>query len=281
MLSVVMALGLVLDISAQQIRSEHAEKLSEVEKREAEVLADDFMVRFEQSADIKPFIHELYTPDFVRRLRQSGKNIGHLFASLSENVLKESSDEDLVRYHAETLNFTYLMFRHYGAAEWIREQSGSDVGTEEKEVELEEFLPVAAVKLLRANSILIEQLDEDNKKPVEPSGGDSEDKPNRIDNIEQLRSCIATLEKANALMRNSAKTLPTISSLITASEEKRRFEGEEVMESELPKLTILSSEWFGYPSGERLICMEILFFHMDLVRVNGQLKIALLYITVD
>jgi hypothetical protein len=44
---------------------------------------------------------------------------------------------------------------------------------------------------------------------------------------------------------------------------------------------ILSTDFYGYPKGTRLICVDMLIFHMDLVRVERKLKVLTLYLNDD
>ena len=47
------------------------------------------------------------------------------------------------------------------------------------------------------------------------------------------------------------------------------------------RATVLTRADFGCPKGTRLICLKVLLFHMDLIRVDGQLKILHVHTDVD
>jgi hypothetical protein len=48
-----------------------------------------------------------------------------------------------------------------------------------------------------------------------------------------------------------------------------------------PRAWMLTEEFYGYPKGTRIICLNVLVYHMDLVRVDGKLKVLALYLDVD
>jgi hypothetical protein len=274
--------------------------LSEIEVVEAGLLAENFALRFEESADITPLIKEFYAPGFANRLRSAPLATGLTFVSASEAVVREASDDDLIRLYAANINLLYLSSRHYGAAIWERKQAGEDSDEAEGEVslELEKLMPAEAVKLLKSEEVFRELFFGDNDvervRPTQASDDEQEIEAEKFQNgdegprrelvakevdesdiktIARLRSFTVLVERVNAILRQNARTLPSLNSL----REGMQHGAKEVQQSAGPTPTVLQQDWMGYSSGQRLICVEVLIFHTDLVLVEGRLQIAAMY----
>jgi hypothetical protein len=44
---------------------------------------------------------------------------------------------------------------------------------------------------------------------------------------------------------------------------------------------MLEREFYGYPQGTRIFCANVAIYHMDLIRVDGKLKVLALSLDVD
>ncbi len=313
--TVLLQIALAITCTAQQQPAETNEQLSAPEELETRALAADFIARFEDTTDISPLIKHMYTVDFTRRLRSVENGaIGYPFATLDGSVIKGASDEELVRFYAETINFVYLAARHYSAALWLKKQSGDEEGFERGDLTIAEALPADAVNVLRTNQILKEffrderssvqenkddgpnssmdaskdgaaRSDDSNQSNSSSSGAspnsgtdETSDDKNVIKTRGELRSYVSTLEQANSLLRKTAKSLLTMKTLMEVME---RQHSEEEKDSLSPRVHLLAARWFDYPAGQRLICVDALLFHMDLVAVDGRLQIATLYLPSD
>jgi hypothetical protein len=280
-------------------------QLTDAERSEAEFLRDNLIVRFEESGDIQSQVDQMFVSDFASRLRHHA-NSQITFVKIDAHVLSAASDDELVSLYAETINFIYLVGRHQAAEGWRRLQRGGELGSPE----LRETLPAEALKLLAADPWLKEALSEEDESSTRANSSlkndinDSKQAPedsldtakSSEENLEkngsrasaadcdictkpQLKLHTELLQQINAVLQRSAKTLPALKSLQSAiAQVERADDAEDVGE---PRLFILHDSWFGYPAGEKLICVGTLFFHMDLVRVDGILRVANLYLLID
>lgn len=264
------------------------QQLSSSEESEARALAADFLARFEDTGDITSLM-QTYTRDFSKRLRQSEEEgIAYPLATIDEPVMEQASDEDLLKCYSETINFLYLMARHYGAAAWLGKQSSINDDDETNDLSITETLPHEVIELLKGDSITRGFLRDQQRSSVreEPPAKPEED-GDTIKTLSRLRDYVRTLEKANGLLRTSAKSLLPAKTLMEALAEKSSVSqqsaaGEQSSDGDeaslKPRRYVLFEEWFGYPAGERFICIDMLIFHMDLVRVDRRLQVAALYL---
>ncbi len=306
-------LALITTATAQQPAPENIDqKLSVAEEREARALGEDFIARFEASADIASLL-PMFTSDFRKRLRYVGDDLAYPIATIDTAVIKLASDEDLLGCYSQSVNFSYLVARHYAAALWLRKQAGRDDSDQQDHLTFADIVPVEVVKLLQSDPAIREgflRYEQSSRKndPNEslsleapPDGStqneslsdsatpssqnsephDAEGEDHAIKTVAALSNYIRTLEQANSLLRKSAKSLVTLGALTKAFRDQE-YEGEPAAEEEdllNPRAFVLGSEWLNYPAGERLICVDALLFHMDLVRVHGRLQVAALYVT--
>ncbi|HZB45915.1 MAG TPA: hypothetical protein VE360_11745, partial [Pyrinomonadaceae bacterium] len=98
-----------------------------------------------------------------------------------------------------------------------------------------------------------------------------------ISTVEQLRAFTSTVERANELLRKR----------LTSEQKKRVFDdwraAAEEKDSELmrPYATVVTKEWYGYPEGTRIICVSLLMFHVEMVRVGSGYKVLAMYLLDD
>ncbi len=107
--------------------------------------------------------------------------------------------------------------------------------------------------------------------------GTSSDEEEFISTVEQLRAFTSTVERANELLRKR----------LTSEQKKRVFDdwrrAAEEEDSELmrPYATVVTKEWYGYPEGTRIVCVGLLLFHVELVRVGSGYKVLAMYLLDD
>lgn len=306
-------LVLVTTATAQQPAKEKVRELSVAEEREARALAEDFIARFEASGDIATLL-PMFTSDFRKRLRYVGGDLASPIAQINEAVINHASEEDLLRCYAESINFSYLVARHYGAALWLRKQAGRDDSDHHDHLTFKDVLPAEVITLLQSdpvirNGFLREEQASDSKnddneslsRESPPDGStqneslsesttsasqkseppDAEGEDYSIKTVAELNNYIRTLQQTNSILRKSARSLVTVNAVAKAFRElesagKPTAEGEDLLN---PRPFVLSDEWLNYPARQRFICIDALLFHMDLVRVEGRLQVAAIYFT--
>lgn len=296
LLVLMLLLGSVAPVRSQQTDVQTVEKITPEEEREALQIAGQFVKGFEEKNNLLALIDELYVKDFDARLRPDFSSYSFI-ASVKPEVLERASDEDLRRLDAVTLGFSYAGGFLYGVNQYNRKLKGEE--SRDDEPVINELMPPDVIELFKTDPILAEIIaegeEEERRRNSEQSdeteqgaGRDSEERiraiSNEIKSLESLRHYVSTLEKACALIRAHLKTLQapqTWDELISAleqPEEKRDNSDNDTCEGMCPRVTILSEDFFGCPKGTRLICLKVMLFHMDLVRVEGKLRILNVYI---
>ncbi|MBA3806003.1 MAG: hypothetical protein H0X14_09875, partial [Acidobacteria bacterium] len=257
------------------------EQITPEEEREARELAALLTRRWRETEDIAPLINEFFVSDFADRLRHEPELF--LFTELKEEQLTPEDRDDLLRHYIAMSNFLHLMVRVY-EVHWPLAKSAK----EGEEPDLEKMLPANVLDVIKSDptlsAIYAEETGEKAEAPNQSEETSAEERS--VNTIERLRGLTNALERAVALLRDYVKTLP---SSLTASELMMMKEQESDKDSESaenddplrPHLHILSEDFYGYSSGTRLICINILPFHLDLVRAGQNLKVVSIYIQGD
>ncbi|HEY0322717.1 MAG TPA: hypothetical protein VGC66_17315 [Pyrinomonadaceae bacterium] len=298
LLVLMLLLGSAAPVCSQQADVQAGkEKITPEEEREALQLAGQFVKGFEEKNNLLALIDELYVKDFDARLRPSFSDYSYI-ASVKAEVLERANGEDLRRFYVAVLDFTYAGGFLYGVNQYNRKLKGDE--PRDNDPAISELMPPNVIEVFKTDPILAEIIaegeEEERRKNSEQSDetqqradAGSEDRiraiSNEIKSVESLRHYVSTLEKANALIRAHLKTLQapqTWAELISAleqPEEKRESSDNDTCEGMCPRVTILSEDFFGCPKGTRLICLKVMLFHVDLVRVDGKLRILTAYIS--
>jgi hypothetical protein len=268
------------------------------EEWEARSIAEQFAKRFEESDDLLSIVDDLYVKDLDDRLRRDPAD--RFIVPIDSELAEQVKGDELRRCHIASLKFTYLYMMLLASA-WHTASylnGGAKPDYDEREPRLDETLPPRVIALLKNDPAFAEMLLEESKKDggskdtsqtnagseeqaavvVDDSQKRAEDKDQTIKNIERLRAYISTLEQAIAIMREHLRTLPvpqTWQSMMDSMGEPGHEPGSDPMK---PHATILAGDNFGEPKGARLICLNVMMFRMDLIRVDGQLKILNVYV---
>jgi hypothetical protein len=156
-----------------------AEQPTEQEAREAREVAAAFISRMQQTRDIAA-LKDLYVADFLgRRLETEEFSFSDFGSPLShhKNLKREADLRDWERFYAAQVNLNYFMALYF-------------ISTNQRllthEPTLPEICPPDVMALLNANPFLVEK---------------SPGKKYKVETLAELRSVIATLERAAALMR--------------------------------------------------------------------------------
>lgn len=278
------AMGLPQNVS-KDWPAEHAdEKITLDEEREARELAALLDKRWRETEDIGPLVNEFFVTDFADRLRHEPEML--FFGELKPELLTPESQDDVRRHYVAMTNFLHLIIRLY-------EVYGPISKTEEKdgEPDLKAMLPASIWDLFKTNpnmnALMGEELGEKEDDPTENREQRAEKQADAksIATIEQLRALTATLEQSVAILRDHLKTLPLA---LPASEINRGQQSDadssaaESSDPLMPRVHILGENFYGYPAGTRVICVNVLPFHIDLVRANDKrLKVLSVYLQTD
>jgi len=258
-------------------------KITAEEEREVLAAAERFVRRMEETHDLAPLIGEMFVSDYAVRLRQEAIN-EPLFL-VNKGVAKQASREDLLRYQVALNNCLYVVGLLFAAYE------ASHPTPDDEEEDKEEFikvLPPDVLDLFKNDPILASLFEEEQKdrarenQSAEQASKSGSDDGEPIRSVEQLRSFTSTLERASALARKHLDASP---SRISMLERHKGASEEENWEAERdwmrPRAWALAREFYGYPEGTRIFCANVLFYHMDLVRVDGKIKVLALYLNTD
>lgn len=277
-----------------------AAKITAEEAREVLEVAERFVRRMQETNDLAPLIGEMFVSDYAERLRQEAIN-NSLFL-MSKSVAEGASREELARYSLAFNNCAYvaglLLFRYRLA----HAKGNDDNDGDDDDDSLEYFkkaVPPDILKLFETEPILKGLFVDDTNDPageaapdgqVEKSNADDDvqvkpfdaDDDELIRNVEQLRSFTSTLEMGATLARKHLGE-PSFNPTLLERHEGLNEEANWTAEREemKPRAWVLTREFYGYPKDTRLLCANIMFYHMDLVRVNGKLKVLALYYNMD
>ena len=272
----------------QQREAQEEEKITPDEESEAVRIAERFNKVFEEKNDFTPLIDELYVTDFDERLRKNPNRFTYL-AKVEPEVVAKASDSELRRLYVASMNFMHAAVFLYGLNLYNNKLKGIE-GRDEPP--LGEVLPAEVRAMMKSDPLLAEVLAEDEETLGKSAGANEPGKETEtgaeekadgceISSLERLRGFISVLEKVCGLLRGHLKTVEgphTWKELFGALEGLGEFEEREEGGSGMsPRVLVLSEEFFGAPEGTRLICVDILPFHMDLVRVDGRLRVLTIY----
>jgi hypothetical protein len=255
------------------------------EKQEAREVVERFIRRMQETQDLTPLIGEMFVSDYAERLHREALNTS-LFL-VSKSVAQQASREELTRYHVALNNSAYLLGLLIGAFEAAQVTAGDE---QQDEKRLMDALPPDLLQLIEDDSILKSVFEDDEKEgggeresgepSNTPDGGEDADEP--IRSVEQLRNFTSTLEKATVLARRhlgASPVKPTYLERHKGANEDENWEAER--DWMRPRAGLLTKEFYGYPKETRLLCVNALNYHMDLIRVDGKLKILALHPNTD
>lgn len=262
-------------------------KITAEEEQEAREIAERFLRRMVETNDVTPLVGEMFVADYAVRLRQEASN--KPLTLLSKSAVEEASREELVRYQLALNNGFYLaslLFLAYQTsypAEDVEQKWGATY--------YKRLLPPDIIELCKNDETLRVLFEEetneraDENQPAAPSL----EKPNVIDHddepirsVEQLRSFTSTLEQAITLARKHLAASPFKLAFVDrhkgASEEENWAAEREAFK---PRAWVLSKDFYGYPKDTRVFCVNAAIYHMDLIRVDGKLKVLALDLNID
>jgi hypothetical protein len=266
-------------------------KITAEEAQDAREFAERFMRRMLETNNLAPLLGEMFVQDYAVRLRQESSN--KPLALLSKNAVREASGEELVRYQLalnHSLYLTSLLFLAHITAHATGEEEEDDEDAAGAAT-LQQAIPPDIIELCKRDPILKALFEEEAaaEREEETQASEAGEKSNikdedveRIKTAEQLRNFTSTLEQAIALAR---KHLAAASLKLTLLDRHKGANEEENWKAERealkPRAWTLAQEFYGYPKGTRIFCVNAFVYHMDLIRVDGKLKVLALYFDMD
>lgn len=290
-------------------REDEDKKITPEEEREARELVEEFNKKFVETHDIAPLIKDYFVSDFASRLNQHADTFPFILLELGDGWKDKAAPPDpgdLLRFYVASTNSLQSLFPlMYDAYKKAEKQRGEE--DERKEPKLDEMLPPAAVELIKSDPLLraaweemekpddddsvISQADATSAKGDKSYSGDEERRKNyeelKIDNSEKLRHLTSVLEGISKILREHLATHPVTFEKADKSEgeesgEKKdevSFDPERVKVFENAR--ILRQEFYGYPEGTRLICADAGALHIEMIRVDGRLRILTVFLLMD
>jgi hypothetical protein len=254
------------------------EKLTPEEESEAREIAKEFIERFEENKNVLSLAGDFYVNDFVSRLR--GRSENFYFVHLSPELWKKVSDTDVKKLYFLSLQFFHYCFMVYGAKEIIRTRNQKQAEDEDNdEMDMKEIVPLELISLMTRDETLREIwgafINEYNGIENQQQNDDNDE----LKTNEQLKSYLEFLDDAILLMKKHLESLDAPHKWKPLMEELTKLDKKEIEDEDLlnPRVTVLTKDFHGSPEGTRLICINAMYFHMDLVRVDGKLKILNVY----
>jgi hypothetical protein len=273
---------------AQEGDASDASKITAEEEREAREIAERFIRRMQETPDLTPLVGEMFVPDYAARLRQEASN--KPLTLLSPSAVAEASREELARYQLALNNSLYLATLILIAHKTSQPATEDEAEEEDVLAYYKKVLPPDIIELGTNDPILKVLLEEetnagaeDDQPGAQSEKSDAEESDvEPIRSVEQLRGFTSTLEQAIVLARNHLAAWPrkvNFHDLYNgANEEEKRAAEHEGLK---PRAWTLTRESYGYPIGTRIFCLKVAIYHMDLIRVDGRLKVLALYLDMD
>lgn len=222
---------------------------TEQEVREAREIATAFIRRIRRTRDIAT-LKDLYVEDFLRRRQSTATSLHDFGSSLfyRTDLWTEADLHEWERLYAAQVNLRYFMVLYYFA-------NGHEIFTHEPK--MSEVYPPEVLAQLKANPFLAEA---------------STDRKYRIETLEDLRSVIATLEHATAVMRERFMKHPP--------EQTERYR--ENMRAWVTKESLrdpgvyVQTGLLGFPKGTRFFRLRTMppLFDLTVVRSDNGMKLV-------
>jgi len=248
--------------------------LTSEEEQQAREIAKKFIERFEDNKDVLSLADNFYLNDFVSRFRDSPDN--SLF-NISPELWKKMSDSDVKKFYFRSLQFIYFGFMVYNAKETIHSRN-QNPDEENNDLKPEEVFPPEVISLITKDETLRRICKDFIQEENEETKSQQEDE---LKTNEELQSLLKFFDDAMPLMKKHLESLDAPHRWEEFVKQEQKKDENENRDFFNPRVTILTGEFFGEAEGTRLICVNAAFFHIDLVKVDGNLKILKVYVEDD
>lgn len=242
------------------------QQTSPAESQGVKEVANQFIKRLEETADLSLLFSELYASDFIERyIKQQQKNVARdqrasealFFApglEYAPQLLKQATPDEWKRFYVATYNFIY-----YGFVIGMN-RSAKDLlsGKEPSSQILKDIYPPKVVKLFGQHPILKNLIEMKQRRLIET--------------VEEMRSVIATLEQAITLLHaEEAKKLYQLT-----DDSKKLIELLKQPLTAEASVEVVDEEFFGYPQGTRVLYVPTPFM-LQLIIVNTDRKYIIVW----
>ena len=268
------------------------------DKYEAEQIARSFKEELEKGNDISPLIDKYFVSDFDERFAREAAE--RYWFPVKPKAIALADKKDVRRYYVALTNFEFLYLRleltlkKHEKEKLIAKGAPSDTDVQD----VERLFPKEILDAFRKNKYLSDLISNDAKDepvastdvaapPVEDAAIESEKEPGALEHeirtLEQLRDLASAMEIAAARMRDYLNSLPagltTLDYIMPIDDETgATFPSYGV--SEEAAITREES-FYGVPEGTRLVCAGVFNFHIDMIRIDGELKVLAVYMPIS
>lgn len=288
---IILALMLILAVTATALsrpltRQDETEKITPEEESEAIEIGERFARRLHEASNLAPLMAEMFVSDYAERLQQQA--VTHSITLLGRRTAQQASRDEIKRYYLALNNGIFLGGLLCMSYEFSQPKEDDE---DEGDSNLADLLSPELLRLFESDPILAALLEEERRQdapsveeakesqsPTVQPNAEAEEEEGIIQSVEQLRSFTITLEQAVLLMRKQLATLPTRPALWERHEKgaNEAINMEKEREWMDPRLANRRDDFYGYPRETRVICLNVLTYHMDLVKVDDRLKILAL-----
>ncbi|HEX6186064.1 MAG TPA: hypothetical protein VFZ44_19400 [Pyrinomonadaceae bacterium] len=283
------------------------EEMTDEEEREARALALRFMKRLRETDDFAPLVGEFFPEDFVERVRSAIRETpvggdGDFLFAFDRTVFERADAAELRRVYVATMNFwnqqellgnaalDYANLECGVAGEKRPCSWGRHFQLQREAIPAEAFHVAAGDPLFEA---LFEALLDEGSAGPEPSTEEQAAwveatmvrDPARLRAFtDRMERCVTFMREATGKLRSEAKSLAAVHSaaddyaaLVAAREELKVYKLDDDMVGEEDAGVYR----LGLPEGALMIRARVYPFEMVMARVEGRLKILVVYPDVD
>jgi len=268
------------------------------DRYDAERIARTFKEELEKGNDISPLIDKYFVSDFDERFAREAAE--RYWFPAKPKAIALADKKDVRRFYVALVNFEFLYLRLATTLEKQEKEkliaAGARADVEIDEVE--KLFPKDVIDAFSANKYLSDLISNDAKDepvastdvaapPVEDAAIESEKEPGALEHeirtLEQLRDLSSTMEIAAARMRDYLDSLPaelTTLNYIMPIDDETGAAHPSYGVSEEAAITREES-FYGVPVGTRLVCAGVFNLHIDMIRIDGELKVLAVYMPIS
>jgi hypothetical protein len=254
-------------------QDDEAEQLTPEEEHEARGIALRFVQQLRETNDVAPLIDEMFVKDFGERLRHDTEYLPMIF--VAPGVIQQASSEELPQFYVAEFNYWVLMIEYI----MLQERESQSDESEDTDDSPEEFLPADVLAILKNNPIYAgliaeeEAAGEEREEQAETDAPAGQEAFRYIKSLADFNDATSTTERAAAALRRYVLPLTML-----RHAQREWIEDEDFEEVDDSHLLSFEKDFYGFPTGTRIICAHVEPVHgleivVVLVRVEGQLKI--------
>ncbi|MBS1795777.1 MAG: hypothetical protein JSS81_18120 [Acidobacteria bacterium] len=221
-------------------------QITEREKKEARIVAKTFAKQFLKEKDISALLRTFFVENFLEHFEKDEK--GFPLASFKPEIVSKISKEDRLRFYIVFINSYYLN------SLYISKKTTSEL----ENMNLKDYFPPEVSKIIESNPQIFESISPRDKDEY------------LVENPDDLKKTLPALEEFVKLMQQYFKKNPI--------EQNKNYQKNISILNKRnstfkPWLSICDNSCYGYPTGTRLIMVNIPFLQLLLVKEMNYLKI--------